>query len=278
MGKRETAWPEDLVEFWKCYEPPGFHPADEPHIPQDKRVDWDLETARRYREIPDHLKRRLHQNLIAHPRLGSPNEAVVYVLFGNPGCEPTDYEDELAKGAYSEACRRRLHGEEHDFLPFHPSAGGTGGGKYWRRVFRRLANELGMLFTPQSSEEERLEAGYEIIRRTVSVLEACPYHSVKDPGPWVKKLPSARRISSHVHDVLMPKAERLEVLLFVWRKAVFWGLADRPYVMVRPAKQANGRYLLTPERIAIREFIHARYEAERVTRPFGLRCPMSRIA
>src|SRR5687768_9968599 len=152
MGDSEEGkWPEGLVEFWKLYEPPGIHPADEPHIPPKKRAEWGREAAGPHTEMPRHLKLRVHKNLIAQPFLGSPTEAQVYIVFGNPGCAPGDYEDELSNEAYMSLCRAHLQGEHHEFLQLEPGAEGTGGWRYYRRVFKRLAEELGMLIAPDLS-------------------------------------------------------------------------------------------------------------------------------
>ena len=71
-----------------------------------------------------------------------------------------------------------------------------------------------------------IAATNEVVQR-VTLIEAGAYHSKKFPGDWCEDLPSSRVARKFVHQVLVPKAQRGEALLFVWPTGSLLEGADR---------------------------------------------------
>jgi hypothetical protein len=124
---------------------------------------------------------------------------------------------------------------------------------YWNGRLRSLIMAL--------SERLRITtvaATNEVVQR-VTLIEAGAYHSKKFPGDWCEDLPSSRAARTFVHQVLIPKAQRGEALLFVWRRAAFWGVPIGTHgVIYRPPEKAQLKNMTVPERTAIAEFLAAR--------------------
>ena len=99
-----------------------------------------------------------------------------------------------------------------------------------------------------------------IVVQQVALIESGAYHSRGFPGNWSDELPSSKAAKAFVQETLIPKAQRGEALIFVWRRAKFWDIpedGDR-CVMVRPPEKAQLKNLTAKERTRIVEFLAAR--------------------
>jgi hypothetical protein len=102
-----------------------------------------------------------------------------------------------------------------------------------------MAKALRQLLSLQSDED-----GYEVISQSATLIQACPYHSKKDPNVVIPCLPSFHVAREFVHTELLPLARRGEILLFVWRKAREWDLTlNGGTIIGRDPSRAWGRYL-----------------------------------
>lgn len=248
-----------LREFWSKYRGPGVHPDDRALLDERCCLDWtpaDAEAHARTFERETALHDKLHINLCPQPFVGNLETSSVYVLFGNPGFAISDYADEAKNSEYAAACARNLRQSGQGSFLLLPEAIGTGAANYWqgrlRSLIKALAERLAISIAAATDE---------VIQR-VTLIEAGAYHSKGFPGAWCDDLPSSRAARAFVHRVLVPKAERGEALIFIWRRATFWDVpADAPGVIFRPPKQAQLKNLTVPERTRIVEFLASRVQS-----------------
>lgn len=245
-----------LAEFWHRHVARGFHREDLPYIREDRVLRWTLGQARQ--QVNFDAERRhhpkLHANLLPQPFIGNLALARVFILFGNPGFALSDYEDEMGNAEYEAICAANLRNAAHGFYPLLPEAAveETGAGRYWCKRLRSLQDTVRSRL---DSVGRHNDSALDIIRINLAGIESGAYHSKVFPGEWVDRLPSSRTALRFVHEVLLPRAERREVLIFVWRRARYWRLPDLPNIIQRPAKIARLSHLLTEERNRIAEHL-----------------------
>ncbi len=102
------------------------------------------------------------------PYVGSPLQAVLYLLLLNPGLAP---ESERLHDAYSEQNRLGLTFRSRvPFWPLDPALAGVSGHTWWAQRFRRLADEV----------------GWDTVRERVMCVQFFPYHSLTFSVPRVR--------------------------------------------------------------------------------------------
>lgn len=248
-----------LLDFWSRSAVRGVHQDDNEHLRRDGILTWTKLEAREHAESFDsdtHLHRKLHVNLFPQPFIGNILDSHVYILFGNPGFAPSDYEDELNNTGHQSACTANLQGKGHGFFPLKAASENTGVSNYWRPRLRNLAREL------SSSLGVSKKDAADIITNRVSLIEAGAYHSKSHPGHWADDLPSSKVARQFVHKVLAPKAQTGEIVLLVWRRAAFWSLTQtNRNVMIRDPSNARHSYLLSQEQKFIVDHLAVRARA-----------------
>jgi hypothetical protein len=242
-----------LREFWSSSSGRGVHPKDSVFLKEQYCLSWSQIQANAHASTFDtdtQLHDKLHTNLYPQPFIGNLEDAFVYILFGNPGFAISDYADELGNAAHSLACVANLRQSGQGFFPLLPASTGTGVASYWNRCLKSLIMALS-----ESLRVTSVVASNLVVQR-VALIEAGAYHSYKFPGDWCDQLPSSRVAQAFVHQVLIPKAQRGEALVFVWRRARFWGVPSGTHdVIQRPPKKARLKNITAPERAAIVKFI-----------------------
>lgn len=234
-----------LLDFWSRGCDRGVHPDDAEHLRRDGILTWSALDAKDHAENFDnetHLRRKLHVNLFPQPFIGNIADSHVYILYGNPGFAPQDYEDELNNAGHQTACNANLQGRGHGFFPLRIASENTGVSNYWRPRLRSLAVALSTSLNISKKDAAKIIINY------VSLIEAGAYHSKSHPGHWADSLPSSNVARQFVHEVLVPKAQSGEIVVLVWRRASFWGVAPSgKNVMMRDASNARQSYLLSHE-------------------------------
>ncbi len=110
----------------------------------------------------------LQLNALPVPYVGSPLQAVLYLLLLNPGLAP---ESERLHDAYSEQNRLGLTFRSRvPFWPLDPALAGVSGHTWWAQRFRRLADEV----------------GWDTVRERVMCVQFFPYHSLTFSVPRVR--------------------------------------------------------------------------------------------
>jgi hypothetical protein len=251
-----------LRAFWSQAVPCGVHPDDEPMIPAYRQLDWSPEEAALHAAtfMPEtRLHRKIHTRLFAQPFIGDLDSSYVYILYGNPGFNPADYNDEFRNHSHAEACSSNFRDGALGFFPLLAPSRGTSVANYWTARLRKLIDDLaGRLGIS-------IHCATRIVCRRVSLIQSCAYHSKSSPGRWIDCLPSSRVARQYVQAELLPKARRREALLFVWRRASFWRLPMGSVgVLLRPPTKARIRDIFMPERQQIVTFLAKRMAAERL--------------
>ena len=245
-----------LREFWSKSPVRGVHPEDRLGLELDKCLAWAPEEAMRHQGLfanEEHLHDCIHTNLFPQPFIGNLDSSYVYILYGNPGFTVTDYIDEFRNPGHEAACSSNLCDGKQGFFPLLPQSSDTGVAKYWRSRLRKLIEEL--------AEELKTTTAcaVEIVRQRVSLIEAGAYHSRLFPGDWVDLLPSSCIARRYTREILLARAQRQEVLVFVWRRARFWDLpAGASGVLVRSPSTAQLSYVSQTERQKMVAFLAER--------------------
>ncbi len=245
-----------LREFWSKSAVRGIHPEDKPLLQLQSYLAWSPEEAARHEDTfasEKYLHRSIHTNLFPQPFIGNLDSSYVYVLYGNPGFTPADYRDEFLNSVHATACSTNLRDGKQGFFPLLPPSTGTGVANYWRLRLRSLTFDLALQL------KTTIAQATEIVCHRVSLIEAGAYHSKSRPGVWIDSLPSSSIAKRYAQEVLLAKARRKEVLIFVWRQAHFWGLPDvSTGVLLRSPSKAQLSYISKTERQAIVAFLAKR--------------------
>lgn len=245
-----------LREFWLQSVRRGVHPEDRQMLSDLRCVNWSLAEARPRAATfakDEHLHSRLHVSLYPQPFIGDLSRGLVYILFGNPGFEPTDYDDELDNPAHAAACEANLSQTGIGFYPLLSASTTTGAGRYWSGRLRSLVRDLSHRLGWSADKTEEF-----VVKRLV-VLEAGAYHSKRHPGDWADELPSSRIAQAFVREALLPRASRGDALVFVWRRASFWGVPESGRgILYRPPEKAQLKNITAPERDQIVDFMAQR--------------------
>ncbi|TKB26479.1 hypothetical protein FCL47_08680 [Desulfopila sp. IMCC35006] len=249
-----------LHKFWSTAPVRGLHPDDIKFVDSDNCLQWSLKEARQNASTfadEKSLHTKLHINLHPQPFVGNLDESFVYILFGNPGFVIPDYQDELSNAVHAAACAMNLRKAGQGFYPLLPGSAGTGAANYWNSRFKNLLLALTHFL------DISIAAARKLVIQRVPLLEAGAYHSMKSPGEWCDSLPSSRVTRSYVHQVLLPKARKGEVLIFVWRRATFWGIPTGIRgVISRPPKKAQLKNITALEREEITQFLAQRVQCD----------------
>jgi hypothetical protein len=245
-----------LREFWSLSSGRGVHPNDGPFLDERNCLHWSLSRANAQAstfKTDTWLHDKLHINLHPQPFIGDIEKAFVYMLFGNPGFAIHDYADELDNPAHAAACVANLRQSSQGFFPLLPASADTGVANYWTGRLKSLIVALSGRLKITTT------AATNVVVQRIALIEAGAYHSKKFPGDWCDDLPSSRAAKIFVKQVLVPRAQRGEALLFVWRRAAFWSVPPGTRgVIHRPPKTAQLRNITEAERTTIVAFMAER--------------------
>lgn len=102
-----------LLDFWKQHADFGFHPRDDDFIRPECVIDWSLEEARAkasWFEKNGSEHKKIHKNLLPVPFSGKIREAIIFILYGNPGFKIRVYKEEHTNAEYRELKIAQLEG------------------------------------------------------------------------------------------------------------------------------------------------------------------------
>ena len=139
-------------------------------------------------------------------------------LTSQSGFRPSNYIEDHMDSAYRRLRLDNLAQRLNFFPDFLRDAVHSGGFEYFQSRFQPVVDRLMKKNIKDSNKAA------EMVSRSVAVIEACPYHSHRSPGPWVFNLPSAKVAKNYVRDVLVPKANKREVLTRIFHQLVKGGI------------------------------------------------------
>jgi hypothetical protein len=182
---------DDLVRFWSRLPNGAYvHPADEAALRHNPAT---------LQDAP------LRTDHVPVPWYGPVLSADIYLLFLNPGARTTPAW-ERAQRDHEAVLRENLSGRENNYL-FTPGYQEADGGAKW------LSRVLGDV----ASEEE-------VVATRLAVIQIVAYRSrtFRD-GRMVGTLASSRAMLAAVHEDLLPRARRGDILIACMRSATKWG-------------------------------------------------------
>lgn len=243
---------ERFKNFWARYKPYVLHPDDEKSLNKYQIKNWfehntlnelrecygkDLKNAdEQFLEVMEKKHPEIkhwklaHTNLFAIPFIGDLEHAKIYILYGNPGFDIGAYSDEHENAHHIAELKRNLNFESKTFFYIEDAYKETGGYKYWKNKKRLGTGILDALSESTSFDQDK---SFEIICRSVCLIESVAYHSRKTPYVKPEHLESSKQAKQLVHEFLLPKARRDEIFIFVWRQAQFWNLEEEENILIR---------------------------------------------
>lgn len=241
----------DLLTAWRTFDsgqPPYLLRGDEALLSDSKSV-----TIKSTDELVTHPQfdfrgdGRVHLGLLPVPFLGNLGQADIFILLQNPGFRPSDYFAELRDDELKEILKANLTQDVAEEFPFpllNPRFSYHGGYNYWRG---KLAGILDLL---RSQRGVTLAEAMRELSRRIAILELFPYHSsVGGLRPSVlRRLRSVDLARRYVHEHLIPRAQRGEVLLIATRKARQWNLEEGSGVIVYGGSEARSAHLTPASR------------------------------
>jgi len=257
--------------FWSRYRPYMLHPEDE-RIFSDtssplygkldsnfKHIEIKSLNVKYNNNLKDeknnkHFKQSLrpnilHSNLFCLPFIGNIENAKFIILYGNPGLDLGDYDDEHKNNDYIEKVKKNLQFKEEGFFCLDNISKNTGAYKYWRekKRFEKIINGYATKKNCTSSES------FDFICRSTCLLESVAYHSPETPNLRPSDLPSSRLSKKLLHRYLLPKAREGKLLILSWRQSSFWDLKEEDNVIIR--KNPRGSRFENVEVSAIVNFL-----------------------
>jgi hypothetical protein len=239
-----------LLNGWKALpsNPPYIFPGDQGQKLNDGSVVFtSFESYVESEDFGSRSDKRLHLGLIPVPYVGSLERAHIFILMLNPGLRPSnyyfEYNDNVAE--FRDLLFRNLYQETaYDSYPFFhldPYCAGYPGSRYWLGKLGKLARELA------DTRQIRYQEALKILSQEIVTLQLIPYHSASfGAGALLNKLESTRLMKEYVHNVLVPQAERGEILLIIARRVKDWGLEKHESCIRYIGSKARGASL-TPQ-------------------------------
>lgn len=172
------------------------------------------------------------------PFFGFLRSARVFILMLNPGLHAGDYFSEAECPSCREAVITNLCAEL-PFLWLNPTLAWHPGFGYWHAKFRKIIAALASAWHLPYLDALKAVAEH------IAVLQLFPYHSARFRilDRTLRQLRSVRLMQAYVHDVLVPRACRAEVLIVVTRKTRYWRLPADKNILMYQAHEARGAHL-----------------------------------
>ena len=223
------------IEVWKELKE-KLYPGDE-WITKKKKRNGELYTItfNSYDEyvnsecFGDSTDPKLHLGLSPTPYVGNLDKAKIFILSLNPGLHPGDYILEKDP-KYIEIHNRNLRQEkmEYPFYFLNPYLSIHPGYTYWFKKFRDLINEIKDHFSIKWVEAQKR------LSELLAILELVPYHSQKYglTDSILSDLMSVKVMKHYVNDILVPKAEKKQILIIITRKIKYWDLKESTNVIL----------------------------------------------
>lgn len=241
----------DLASFWRRLDRIGrlfVHPDDLPFFREFRPHDLvvlDAESVGRHDRAAHHHFN--HLSLLPAPYIGCLATADIFVLTLNPGYSQAEYRveaDPTILAGLKQNLDQDFNGSDWLFWYLSPNAAGHPGGRYWWDRLKGHSSPVA-------------------IGQRLAVIERFPYHSKKfGSSRLAQRLPSCLAARRYVHDVVLPKVLRDDVLLIVARGATAFGFSSadqRHNLIVYGPGETAGAKLTSGSRggIAIANWIQA---------------------
>jgi len=183
---------------------------------------------------------KLHLGISPHPYAGNLERAKIFILSLNPGLHPGEYILDIDP-KFIEIHNKNLRQEEMDYpfyflnpyLSIHP------GYTYWFKKFRDLINEIKDHIGIKWVEAQKR------LSRLVATLELVPYHSQTYglTDSILRELKSVKVMKDFVNTILVPKAEKKEILIIITRKIGYWGLKESDNIILYKSNETQSASL-----------------------------------
>jgi hypothetical protein len=236
-----------LIDGWRrsrLDEPPYVFAEDAPLVDSANADLFTVENP--YRgdsKPPDDI---LYLGLLPQPYFGNLDTASIFVLMSHPGMNPLDFEVEDKELEYRQALLRGLRqknsADEYPYVFLNPSFAWHTGYEYWQK--RLGATPLAVAKQLRISKH----AATRRLAREMACIQLVPYHAthLKMAHDMESLLASMEAAISFVQEVLLPRAQRGEILIVVVQKARYWSLPERDNIVIYGPGEYLGAYL-TPK-------------------------------
>ena len=241
ITERTAYMAEHITEFWRRAPldvAPYIHPEDA------QAVKTFTPNALRDGPAPESEGQHLHAFLLPEPYVGNLKTADIFILSKNPGFDGLEYKWEENR-SFFERKRRSVHqnfaSDEIANYYLDPDLREHPGYRYWRR---HLGQDI-----------------FSDLRHRFATLEIVSYHTAHGfPEGLRNNLRSTQKAKDWVHDELVPRAKRDEILLIVVRQVQQWGFEINRNIsnlITYYGGEPQGAYLTPPTRggQAIREWL-----------------------
>ena len=263
---------EDLKLFWSKYHSYKLHPDDEDYLENNKEkhcLEISIEELRkkygnnlksdntREKFLNDkNNKNKILNNLLVVPFFGDVENAKIYILMGNPGFHTGDYIDEIEDKKYIELIKDNLKLQSKTFVCLKDEAINTGGYRYWSNNGRipKISKYLTNLNKQSSSKN------YELVKKSICVVESIAYHSCNKPGNELYNLPSSKMTKRLVNEYIQKRVNNNQAMCFVWRSVSFWNMKLHKNLLIREPKQAQLSVFTNKEAEVMAKFLNDNYQ------------------
>ena len=266
---------EEFKDFWSRYTPYKLHPDDKESIFNSRKAHKILENPEMFfinKDVsllnktflndlknPEHNKifqesinpNAIHTNMYCKTFIGDIENAKVIILYGNPGLELGDYQDEHEDKKFIHESNNDINFNSNGFLYLSDIAKETGGYNYWKNGNRFLKIIDGYAIYKAGLLNQYFISLKKIFKNIQENVDQAP----KTPHLKPSDFPSSLITKNLVHNYLLPKARNNELIIFSWRQSNFWGLESEPNVVIRNANAAISSYFTEYEHQSITNFL-----------------------
>lgn len=208
---------EDFIQFWNSsnfYGDTKIHKEDyeslKNHLVEGCRNFNDY--ISNYIDNPQDTK--FHSYLWPSPYCGDLRNAKIFILSLNPGFDCDYYYENISdiKKTLENNLSQNLSNEKFPFFVLNPAFSWTGGAKYWLKKLNPIICEV----------MKKLKFSYtkslSFLSKKIVALEIVPYHSKRFSYSHFQELPSVKKISEFLNDVIIPGTKTGEYKLIILRK------------------------------------------------------------
>jgi len=263
----------EYKKFWKEYIPYQLHPADQKVITFQKNkknsidnkkivnIDINFINQKYSNNLKNQISNKdfqsqfnpkaIHTNMYCKSFIGNIEDSKIIILYGNPGLDLGDYQDEHHDQEYIKKLNQNLNFTSDGFLCLDEVSKNTGGYKYWKtdNRFKNIVNNYSLI--KDISHEE----SFNKIKKNVCLLQSIGYHSTKTPYYKPQDLPSSIMNKKLLHEYLLPKANKGDIFIFSWRQSDFWNLTESKNVLLRDKNKAMPNRFFPKETNRIVDFL-----------------------
>mgnify|MGYP001446622124 CR=1 FL=1 len=103
------------------------------------------------------------------------------------------------------------------------------------------------------------QKNYELIKKSICVVESIAYHSCNKPNDELYNLPSSKLTKRLVNEYIQQRVNENKAMCFVWRSVNFWNMNFHKNLLIRDPKQAQLSVFKNDEAEVMAKYLYEKF-------------------